>query len=175
MSTLLIVIIGLAGVLLGYIIGKSGGFGNNGLANLIAELERGKQKINDLQAEIDELKSQRDSGTHVLGFTSGAPVPVDFDPELASAVIGKKVEENDLKIIEGIGPKIEELFKSSGIMSWKRLSETSVDRCNEILMKAGDRFAFHNPTTWPRQARLAYEGKWRDLKVWQDSLAGGLE
>lgn len=175
MSTLLVVIIGLIGVLLGYIIGKSGGFGNNTLANLITELDHKKQRLQELQTEIDELKSQKDSGSHILGFTSQAPVHADFDPELASSVIGKKVEENDLKVIEGIGPKIEELFKSSGIMSWKRLSETSVDRCNEILMKAGDRFAFHNPTTWPRQARLAYEGKWRDLKVWQDSLAGGLE
>lgn len=175
MSTLLVVMIGLIGVVLGYIIGKSGGFGKNGLADLVTDLEHKKQIISELQSEINRLKSRKDSGSHILGFTSHAPVPVDFDSELASSVIGKKVEENDLKIIEGIGPKIEELFKSSGIMSWKRLSETSVDRCNEILMKAGDRFAFHNPTTWPRQARLAYEGKWRDLKIWQDSLQGGLE
>ena len=116
MSTLLVVIIGLIGVLLGYIIGKSGGFGNNSLANLITELDHKKLQLQELQAEIDELKSKKDSGSHILGFTSGEPVPVAFDPELASSVIGRKVEENDLKIIEGIGPKIEELFKTSGII-----------------------------------------------------------
>ncbi|WP_313808435.1 hypothetical protein [Flavobacterium sp.] len=175
MSAVLVVIIGLIGVLLGYIIGKSGGFGKNGLADLVTELDHKKQRINELELELNSFKSKNDSSSHILGFTSNEPIHADFDSELASSVIGKKVEENDLKVIEGIGPKIEELFKSSGIMSWKRLSETSVDRCNEILMKAGDRFAFHNPTTWPRQARLAYEGKWRDLKVWQDSLVGGIE
>ena len=87
----------------------------------------------------------------------------------------KKVNENDLKIIEGIGPKIEELFKTSGILTWKALSETSVDRCREILNKAGERFQIHDPGTWPRQAKLCYEGKWQELKDWQATLDGGRE
>ena len=60
-------------------------------------------------------------------------------------------------------------------MTWKRLSETSVDRCNKILDKAGDRYRIHNPSTWPKQAKLAYQGKWAKLKKWQDELDGGKE
>lgn len=175
MSTLLIALIGLIGVLLGYIIGKSGSFGANSLLNLREDRDRYRTRVKELTEEINALKSKTESGSHILGFSSEPPVHADFDPNFASSVIGKKVSENDLKVIEGIGPKIEELLKTSGIQTWKMLSETSVNRCNEILSKAGERFAFHNPGTWPRQARLAYEGKWRDLKAWQDSLVGGLE
>ena len=27
--------------------------------------------------------------------------------------------------------------------------------------------------TWPKQARMAYEGKWQELRQWQDKLNGG--
>ncbi|MDG1393490.1 MAG: 50S ribosomal protein L21, partial [Flavobacteriaceae bacterium] len=27
--------------------------------------------------------------------------------------------------------------------------------------------------TWPKQARLAYDGKWKKLLEWQDELDGG--
>ena len=97
MSTVFVVIIGLIGVLLGYIIGKSGGFGKNGLADLITELDHKKQRINELESELNRFKSKNDSSSHILGFTSSEPIHADFDPELASSVIGKKIEENDLK------------------------------------------------------------------------------
>jgi hypothetical protein len=30
-----------------------------------------------------------------------------------------------------------------------------------------------NPGTWPKQAELAAEGKWDELKAWQEELDGG--
>ena len=30
-----------------------------------------------------------------------------------------------------------------------------------------------DPTTWPQQAKMAADGKWDELKVWQDELDGG--
>ncbi len=80
---------------------------------------------------------------------------------------------DDLKKIEGIGPKISEHFIASGIGDFKTLSETSVDKLKEILLEAGPRYSMHNPTTWPKQAELAAEGKWDELKKWQDELDGG--
>ncbi len=29
------------------------------------------------------------------------------------------------------------------------------------------------PGTWPEQAKMAAEGKWDELKKWQDELNGG--
>lgn len=168
MGAIIVLTVGLIGVLLGYLIGKSSVSNDSGL-------DAAKRKIAVLSSEIEGLKAKIASGSHVLGFASAPPEYHPFDHDLASSVLGRDVEENDLKVIEGVGPKIEKLFKTSGILTWKSFAEMSVDRCNEILSKAGEQFARHNPSTWPRQARLAYEGKWRDLKVWQDSLQGGLE
>ncbi len=85
----------------------------------------------------------------------------------------KKWKTDDLKIVEGVGPKIEELFHKAGIKTWKALSETSVDRMREILDAAGPNYNIHDPSTWAQQAGLADQGKWDELKKWQDELNAG--
>ena len=75
--------------------------------------------------------------------------------------------------IEGIGPKIEELFHAAGITTFAQLSETATERMEAILAEAGPRFSTHNPGTWAQQAALAAAGKWDELKAWQDELDGG--
>jgi large subunit ribosomal protein L27 len=80
---------------------------------------------------------------------------------------------NDLKIIEGIGPKIETLLKEGGISTWAQLAEASVERLREILEAAGPRYQIHDPGTWPAQAKFAAEGKWEELKEYQEMLTGG--
>ncbi len=100
---------------------------------------------------------------------------IAFDADLAKSVFGKKIKQDDLTVVEGIGPKIAELFHHSGIKTWKALSETSVERCQEILTAGGSRFAIHTPNTWPRQAEMAYKGKWQALFDWQEKLDGGVE
>lgn len=97
----------------------------------------------------------------------------NFDAALALAEFGKKVKLDDLKIVEGIGPKIEGLYHEAGIKTWKKLSETAVEKSRAILDAAGSRYAIHNPETWALQAQLAYEGKWKELKELQDSLNAG--
>ncbi len=57
--------------------------------------------------------------------------------------------------------------------TWEALSGCSVDKCQQVLLSGGDRFKMHNPGTWAKQAGLAAEGKWQELKDWQDSLDGG--
>ncbi|MEL7020991.1 MAG: helix-hairpin-helix domain-containing protein [Bacteroidota bacterium] len=81
--------------------------------------------------------------------------------------------EDDLKTIEGIGDKVEQLLKSSGIMNWHQLADASVEQLNEILTNGGDRFGSCDPTTWPDQARLAADGEWEKLKTYQNYLEGG--
>ena len=96
--------------------------------------------------------------------------------EAVAAVIEETpvvVKADDLKKIEGIGPKIEELFHAAGIMTFAQLSETSVEAMEAILTEAGPRFSTHNPGTWAQQAGLAAAGKWAELKAWQDELDGG--
>jgi predicted flap endonuclease-1-like 5' DNA nuclease len=58
-----------------------------------------------------------------------------------------KNKKDNLRLIEGVGPKIESLLEREGINSFKKLSNSNVDELQLILKKAGDRYAFHNPTT----------------------------
>lgn len=85
----------------------------------------------------------------------------------------KKWKPNDLKAIEGIGPKIEKLFQENGIDTWAKMAKTSGKKLNEILAKGGDRFKLADPGSWPKQAKLANEGKWDELQEYQDFLDGG--
>jgi hypothetical protein len=59
------------------------------------------------------------------------------------------------------------------VRSWKALAECNIERCQTILDSGGDAFKMHVPGTWPKQARLAYDGKWEKLLEWQDELDGG--
>ena len=82
---------------------------------------------------------------------------------------------DDLTKIEGIGPKIAEHFNNAGILTWEELANTDVSRLQEILTAAGPRYKMHNPGSWPKQARMAADGKWDELKEWQDSHSKGIE
>ncbi|MBK6284485.1 MAG: 50S ribosomal protein L27 [Draconibacterium sp.] len=50
-------------------------------------------------------------------------------------------EGDDLKKIEGVGPKIAEIFNAAGINTYAELAATSVDKLSEILAEAGSRYA----------------------------------
>lgn len=85
----------------------------------------------------------------------------------------KADEGDDLKRVEGIGPKIAEILNDKGINSFADLAKTSVDDLKAILDEAGSRYRMHDPTTWPQQSQLAADGKWDELGVLQDQLKGG--
>ncbi len=101
-----------------------------------------------------------------------APAPVVEEVKVETP---KGIKLDDLKVIEGIGPKIAELLSENGVDTWKKLSDAQPDALKEILAKGGARYTMHNPTTWPKQALLCVEGKWDELKELQDRLDGGVE
>jgi large subunit ribosomal protein L27 len=95
------------------------------------------------------------------------------DKKAAAPKKDKAPKLDDLKIIEGVGPKIETLLKDGGINSWAELAAAPVDRLKEILDAAGPRYQIHDPSTWPAQSKFAAEGKWDELKEYQEMLLGG--
>jgi predicted flap endonuclease-1-like 5' DNA nuclease len=97
-----------------------------------------------------------------------------FSAAAARDVFKTKIVENDLKVVEGIGEKIESILNKRGIATWYQLSQTSSDTIKDILLTdGGSAYKIHEPKTWPTQALLAYEGKWEQLKNYQDQLTGG--
>ena len=85
----------------------------------------------------------------------------------------KNAGKDDLKKIEGIGPKIAQLMNAAGIVTFANLADAKVSTLKTILADAGNRYKMHDPTSWPKQAKLAANGKWDELKKLQDVLNGG--
>jgi large subunit ribosomal protein L27 len=88
---------------------------------------------------------------------------------------GKKIKQDDLKMVEGIGPKIEGLLNEGGIHTWEDLANAPTEKVQAILDEAGPRYRMHDPATWAKQAKLAHEGQWEELEALQDRLDGGRE
>lgn len=84
----------------------------------------------------------------------------------------KRWKADDLKAVEGIGPKIEGLMKAAGINTWRKLSTSKVETLKKILEEAGPRYRLADPTSWPKQAEMAADGRWDDLDEYQDFLQG---
>jgi large subunit ribosomal protein L27 len=99
--------------------------------------------------------------------------PVAVETAEAAPKAKKAPKLDDLKVIEGVGPKIETLLKEGGINTWAELAAAEVDRLKEILDAAGPRYQIHNPSTWPAQAKFAAEGRFDELKEYQEMLIGG--
>lgn len=81
-------------------------------------------------------------------------------------------DADDLKVVEGIGPKMEKALNAAGIMTFEQLSNTSEDVIKQAIEDAGMRFA-PSLDTWAEQAEYAAKGDWDGLEKLQDDLTGG--
>jgi predicted flap endonuclease-1-like 5' DNA nuclease len=155
---------------------------NSRIAQLEGEIKIAGEKAKALQASLEgekvklgeDIKHLRDE-LYKAGLKISATAPVLFVPDmkLAAEILGKQFNADDLKIVEGIGPKIEELFHAAGIKSWSQISETPAEKLKSILEAGGEQFKLHDPSTWPQQAKLAAQGLWKELKALQEKLLGG--
>jgi len=188
------------GYLLGRLFGGSNQDNNNNIdlnvyKNRISKLET---DLAACKASKDSVSRSSGAGNTATSFTSNvtpsstsaikkdvvasvAPITakvtdasvIAFDATAAKTALGKKIKQDDLTVVEGIGPKIKELFHNHNITTWTALASCTVQKCQEILKSGGKRFEMHKPGTWPKQADLAAKGSWQELKDWQDQLDGG--
>lgn len=91
----------------------------------------------------------------------------------APKVKATATKKDDLKKIEGIGPKIAQILQEKGILSFADLGKAKVTTLKSYLAEAGPRYKMHQPGTWPKQAKLAAKGDWAKLAKLQDELKGG--
>ena len=118
--------------------------------------------------ELEQLLTQRDLALRAL--RSGPPIDLRAAHEAGfTSVKG----DDDLEIVEGIGPKIAELLRLSGINRFSELAASSAAQIQTILDAAGEHYRLANPETWPEQAELAMRNRWRALKSLQDVLVAG--
>lgn len=160
-----------------------------------ADLERLRARVADLEpimAERDRLRAelearhgseQQPAPTPAESTRAGPPdaPPAVVGPDsavipdlaAAAAVLGRRVELDDLTVVEGIGPKIDDLCHGIGIRTWSDLATTEVSLLRTMLADAGSRFRSHDPSTWPDQASLLAAGRWEAFKALTDELSGG--
>ncbi|WP_136466507.1 hypothetical protein [Flagellimonas onchidii] len=157
----LVIVVGLFGGIIGSYWGKAKRTSPKEMELLQNENESLKNQLVALQKEKFTVD--------VPSKTEAAPALADngFSAAAAKAAFGKRIKENDLTLVEGIGPKIQGLFHDHGIKTWKALSETSTIKCQEVLTSAGKRYRIHDPASWPMQAKMAYMGQWEELAKWQ--------
>ncbi|MEM7572653.1 MAG: helix-hairpin-helix domain-containing protein [Bacteroidota bacterium] len=119
--------------------------------------------------------------TTKIGYLPGRIATDDWVGQaqnLASVLIADVPDEkppkgfrpDNLKVVDGIGPKIEGILKDNEIKTLADLAEQSVDDLKGMLEQAGNRYRIHDPSSWPQQAALARDGQWVDLKAVQDAL-----
>ena len=182
---ILIVLIGAAllGFFIGYLVRARRNYAKQeaefdiATANLLNEIDGLRIELKDKKREVIILKSALDNcqTQRAYAFSNGNGVDIhEFNAEEARRTFGKRIKEDDLKVVEGIGPAIESVLKDAGITTWKQLSESQPENIKAILNKYGKRFQVHNPETWPKQSSLAYDNKWNDLLQYQDFLQGGV-
>jgi large subunit ribosomal protein L20 len=139
----------------------------NGLLKANISLDR--KALADLA--IYDLNAFAKIAEQAKAALNGAAPASAAAPAKAAAKASNKGD--DLKIIEGIGPKIADILIAAGISTFRQLADTSADRVREILAAAGDRYKMHDPSSWALQSRLAAEGKMDALKTLQGELNGG--
>jgi predicted flap endonuclease-1-like 5' DNA nuclease len=138
-------------------------------------------RITELESRLAAFSEERSEAEERAGAAEdilehhGDWSPVGSIPglEQAQTTLGKPVVIDDLKVVEGIGPKIEEVLNGAGITSWAKLASARPDQLRAVLVAAGDEYNVHDPTTWPQQAVLALGGHWESLRALQDGLRAG--
>ena len=81
---------------------------------------------------------------------------------------------DDLKRIEGIGPKLSSVLQEAGIMTFAQLAAASPDELEQVLRAADPRLLrLADPASWPEQAALAATGEWEALEALQGTLKRG--
>ncbi len=124
-----------------------------------------RSRVSLLEAELASLRkpsvpNAADAGRGAAQ-TSAAAVPTP--------------EPDDLKRVEGIGPKLEQMLNDHGIHTFAGLAATPVNELQAILEKGGDAFRIHDPGTWPQQAGLLADGRIAEFEELTERLKGGRE
>jgi predicted flap endonuclease-1-like 5' DNA nuclease len=108
------------------------------------------------------------------------PVPNQL-PEFPAAAEGvgfrvldeAPVVEDDLQLIEGIGPKIAEALHNGGIHTFAELAALSPEDIVRIVHTEQHVTLIGYPATWPRQAKMLAEGDHKSFQAYVARLTGG--
>jgi predicted flap endonuclease-1-like 5' DNA nuclease len=149
------------------------GFVLGWLANwLLSKMFRGNPPA---ATRVDAEAAERAAVAHHDAIVEAAAAPPArvIDVGAARAAGFNLKHDDDLTIIEGIGPRIDELLHQNSIVSFAQLARLGVPEILAILERGGPHFQLANPGSWAQQASLASENRWAELKRLQEELISG--
>ena len=136
-----------------------------------APKEEAKVKAPKEEAKAEPVVAE----TPVVEETVTAPKEEVKKEAQKKAPKAKASKEDDLTKIEGVGPKAAEALTNAGLETFAKVAKAKADKMKDILTEASSRLAHLDTTSWPKQAKMAADEKWDELKTWQDSVKGGVE
>src|SRR6056297_3657158 len=132
-------------------------------------------KKEEKKAEAAPKKEEKAAEEKPAKKAEAAPKEEEKAAEEKPAKKEAKAKPDDLTKIEGIGPKAAEALVANGVKTYAELADADAEKVKEILTEASSTLAHLDPTSWPKQAKMAADGKWDELKEWQDNVKGGVE
>ncbi len=125
-------------------------------------LEQAKKILNKGEELVEEAMEPKKAAKKVKKNVTKAKTKVQETAKVATkkatATAGKVVAtatavvKDDLKLINGIGPKLEKMFNEGGIQTFAQLAKASEAKIKGILEKAGPIFKNANFSEWVKQA-----------------------
>ena len=140
-----------------------------------------KTEAEAVVAEAPEVKTEAEAAVEETTAEPAAKEVKEEEkkPAAKKSTAGKAKEDgakaDDLTKVEGVGPKAAEALSGAGLETYAKLAKAKPEKIKEILTEASSRMAHLDPTSWPKQAKMAADGKWDELKEWQENAKGGVE
>lgn len=139
----------------------------------VKELERTNAALRSSESENMVLRGRLEQAQKQNTFPNPDSVPPALENTASESSAWANSNPDDLKIVEGIGPKVEQILKAAGIANWNELAVQTGSSLKGILENAGTAYSMMDPSTWPQQAQLAAEARWEELLALQSELRGG--
>lgn len=147
-----------------------------GKSTLESELRIAKNNLHTSHSELRDLRRQQDeaaklaAASHLsntpIGTAAAAPIPMKDEVDIDKYAT---VSMDNLQIIEGIGPKMEQILKENNINNLFSLSQLNTTGLRTVLDKYGDKYKIIDPSEWVEQAKLAHSRQWDNLVKFQKS------
>jgi len=146
------------------------------IQDLEEQVRERDEHVDAANADIAELRKQnQETMDHAVRVEARVSDLLKLTQEREQEITALKAKEramqDDFSHLDGVGPKISATLRSAGVKTFAKLAAKEVDDIKEILVAENPSLLrLSDPSTWPEQAGMAAEGRWENLKAFQEGL-----
>ena len=124
----------------------------NKAKSLVKKAKTEKNKVAE-KVEKAAVEAKAEVGGKVEKVASKAKAAVAEVSKTSVKPKAAPAKNEDLKLINGIGPKMEGIFKAAGIKTLSDLANAPIDAITTILTNTGGRYKSLDPKEWIEEAK----------------------